>query len=464
MASSSAVETPTTTDPPLKRRRRWLFSIKIFLAVNALVFAIGAGTVYWRISRFEAAKREVERFGGKFVAAVKVPNFIPKWARWKWVETFYSQATVIQLSWATGSTQGFTNESLKIVAAFPTIETLDLGNASITDAGLVVLENLPNLVHLDLSGTQVTDAGVKFLEGHLQLKGLGLSRTEITDVALESVQKLPKVEWLALDDCPNITDQGIQSLRSLPMTCLFITSPQVTDASLSVVLQFPRLSHLSFDADRLSVSALNQLKSIESLESVEISEEGSGNDCLQSISEISSLKYLHLKNCSLGEAGTRQLHAITNLRWLTFENVQLTEGSVERIAEQNTLIMLSFRQTRIADQDLETLAPLAPTLATLNLINSGVTDSGLAHIRKFARLTTLRIGGDEFTDAGIEHLKGMKSLVRLDLRSTNITDACVPALRTLTALTHLSIDGTQLTENGETKLKQALPKLTIQKR
>jgi Leucine rich repeat len=57
-----------------------------------------------------------------------------------------------------------TDEGLKALAGFSSLESLDLdGNAQITDAGLKELYGLTSLQSLNLAGTKVTRAGVELL-------------------------------------------------------------------------------------------------------------------------------------------------------------------------------------------------------------------------------------------------------------------------------------------------------------
>ena len=73
------------------------------------------------------------------------------------------------------------------------LQTLDLGAANVTDAGLAYLEGLGQLQKLDLSHTKVDDAGLLHLKGLNSLKDLDLSFTKVTDEGVKTLQQgLPK--------------------------------------------------------------------------------------------------------------------------------------------------------------------------------------------------------------------------------------------------------------------------------
>ena len=108
-----------------------------------------------------------------------------------------------------------TDESLRTLAALPSLEEMSLqnhrftdkglsyltdkhslrrlcvglGGTQITDQGLIYLKGLHNLELLDLQGAKVTDAGLEHLKGMMNLKDLWLGSTEASGTALQ--QALP---------------------------------------------------------------------------------------------------------------------------------------------------------------------------------------------------------------------------------------------------------------------------------
>jgi Leucine-rich repeat (LRR) protein len=63
----------------------------------------------------------------------------------------------------------------------------------------------------------------------------------------------------------------------------------------------------------------------------------------------------------------------------------------------------------------------------------------------------------------LEHLKGLTGLRELDLVETQITDAGLAHFKNLTSLTLLWLAKTQVTHSGVQQLKQNLPNLTIRR-
>jgi hypothetical protein len=75
------------------------------------------------------------------------------------------------------------------------LTTLDLQTPLVTDDGVVFLAVLTNLQHLSLEGSQTTDAGLVHLQGLAGLKTLDLKGTRVTDAGLKNLQRaLPKTQ------------------------------------------------------------------------------------------------------------------------------------------------------------------------------------------------------------------------------------------------------------------------------
>ena len=96
--------------------------------------------------------------------------------------------------------------------AFQSLESLDLGDARITDHGVAAISRLPNLKMLKLEQTRIGDAGLALLCDNPRINFISLSATDVTDAGLAGV-----VDKLNAGMC--------QSLR--------ISSPKLTRAGLN---------------------------------------------------------------------------------------------------------------------------------------------------------------------------------------------------------------------------------------
>lgn len=88
----------------------------------------------------------------------------------------------------------------------------------------------------------------------------------------------------------------------------------------------------------------------------------------------------------------------------------------------------------VTDADLALLDALEPTLVSLNLGGTSITDEGVATLGRFSHLERLHLDRTATTDAGVEHLAGLSHLRYLNLYSTPVTDAALVTIARLPAL------------------------------
>ena len=66
------------------------------------------------------------------------------------------------------------------------LQSLDLRNCRVTDAGLAHILACPRLVYLDLSGTQISDAGLASLVKNKRYSFIGVSKTRVTPEGVDA--------------------------------------------------------------------------------------------------------------------------------------------------------------------------------------------------------------------------------------------------------------------------------------
>jgi hypothetical protein len=105
--------------------------------------------------------------------------------------------------WLTASARiqlgGFGDAQLSELAPIAAaLQSLDLGETAVTDAGLPTLAGMRALRRLHLDRTSITDAGLAHLAGLTNLESLNLHGTAITDAGLEHLSRLKRLRTLYL--------------------------------------------------------------------------------------------------------------------------------------------------------------------------------------------------------------------------------------------------------------------------
>ncbi len=116
----------------------------------------------------------------------------------------------------------------------------------------------------------------------------------------------------------------------------------------------------------------------------------------------------------------------------------------------------------VTDADLALLEPLKPTLASLNLSGTGVTDAGVAALGEYPRLARLNLGRTAVTDDGIASLTSLRELHYLNLYATGVTDRGLVSAASLPALESLYLWGTRVSPQAGALLAALRPGLAVE--
>ena len=233
MAAQPSSPAPDKPAPPKRRWFRLQFSLRALLLLMTLVCivcgawlnrAIRQRTAVRRFYELTAARDDSYPSGESAVTMTYryrgkneyYKPIVPKWQhplRDALGEEAFGEVTGVQLM-----RTAVTDDDLRLLAAVPTIEYVNLNSTQVTDAGLVHLRACPKLNMLQCDATPITDAGIAELTRHQNLASLSLSGTKITDAGLEHLAKLPKLKELWLRNTA-ITDAGYKKLQAALPNC-----------------------------------------------------------------------------------------------------------------------------------------------------------------------------------------------------------------------------------------------------
>ncbi len=144
--------------------------------------------------------------------------------------------------------------------------------------------------------------------------------------------------------------------------------------------------------------------------------------------------------------------------------LQKTGAKFERDdkAPEKPIIAVNLGVTQADNAALEPLKGFAK-VQKLTLNGTKITDAGLDHIKALGTLQKLYLVDTKLTDAGLEKLKDLKELKILSIAGTGMTDAGLEHLKGLPNLEIVFLHGTKATDEGIKKLKEALPKVKVEK-
>jgi hypothetical protein len=260
------------------------------------------------------------------------------------------------------------------VANFDRLESLHVGGANVTEAGITSLERLTRLRFLYLDDCPITDPALVHLKSLTRLEILSLNRTPVTDAGLVHLRGLTKLRVLELAST-QVGDAGLASLEGLvSLESLWLSRTKVGDAGLAHLSRLPRLWQLELDSTWITDAGLVDLRG------------------------MTSLEVLNLSHTQVSSPGLAQLRPLVGLMYLYLSRTPVTDDGLAHLARLTGLSLLVLSETRI-------------------------TDAGLAHLAGLTGLKDLWIDGTKVSDAGLRHLEGLTQLREVVAYHAQVTEA-----------------------------------------
>lgn len=196
---------------------------------------------------------------------------------------------------------------------------------------------------------------------------------------------------------------GIMHVRELPkLFQLFLDGTHITDAAMVPIGALSGLRNLRLDRTQISDRGLQHLAghvdmNLLSLNKTQITDAG-----VTHLAKMSRLDILGLGDTQVTDRAFDTIERMSQLRFLGLNGTQITDAGVERLATRTSLKQLFLGGIGVTDACLPKLQSL--DLEWLSLLETSVTDDGLASIRQFKNLVLLRITSPLITDRGLEHI------------------------------------------------------------
>lgn len=315
---SAPGEPLTPIEEPPASRNRFQFDLKMVLLLFLTVAsACGSLTIRWQ--------RERPRKNALAQLASLQANVID----------IRSHALSVDLSTCSRAPN---DEDLAVLAALSSLNSLEIADAPITDAGLAHLRGLTGLGLLYLSGTQITDAGLAQLRDLRRLEFLNLSRTRLTGSGLKELS-------------------GSTHLKHL-----FLRDSSVTDAGLAGLAGFQKLTVLDLSGTRVTGAGLVHLAGLPSLESINLTGTGVTDAGLSHLARLPNLKYLGLDNTWITDAGLAQLNGLTGITEINLSNTGVTDSGIEHLQKLRGLRNVWLAGTRVTDAGRKRLKDALPNV------------------------------------------------------------------------------------------------------
>ncbi|XP_022788726.1 uncharacterized protein LOC111328529 isoform X2 [Stylophora pistillata] len=262
---------------------------------------------------------------------------------------------------------------------------------------------------------------------HLSLKSCPL----ITDKALEAVGVLKRLKSLNLSQCSQLTDKcffhikGLSSLITLQMDMTKTTDRGVCHF-LENAASCPNLVNFSLCGTAITDNSLAAMSGLKALKILAVS--NTKISSLEVVQHLHLLENLNVSHCSI-----------------------LRDDSLTALENHPSLLSLNLLSSNISNNGLRHLQGLK--LSTLKLPNRlTITDEGLCNIQGLSLVSLDLSDYIHVTDLGVHSIANMTRLTQLSLSNTKLTDEGMKSLAALRELEELALDRTAITDEGCTVL------------
>jgi Leucine-rich repeat (LRR) protein len=323
------------------------------------------------------------------------------------------------------------------------LRRLYLARTPIDDTTVVrVVAAQPALEVLDLDGCAVGDSAARAAASLTGLRALNLARTGVTDEGGAALGELAQLEVLDLGST-RVGPHTIEAIRPLALRELFLDHTRVGPELASLDGYAPGL--VRFDASSLISykprdSDVGWLASAPNLVEVGLSGAAVHDELVARLATLPQLRVLRLAGTPISKRAVQSIAARTEL-----EEIDLADTPVDSVSAAALLALPRLRVLRLDGTPIDDAALSAtpgPELAELYLSRTHIDDAGTAMLEATPRLIALGLGETEIGDATLARVARLTSLHTLVLSSTRGSTKALAKLGALLALDHLYLDRT----------------------
>ena len=221
---------------------------------------------------------------------------------------------------------------------------------------------------------------------------------------------------------------------------------------------FQEVASVTLDGP-VTAETMAAIGSLDRLESIYFKNAPTIGGGLATLRGLSRLKRVNITSPAVTDADLAILGRSRNLELVWLTGADITDSGLSHLVGLSKLAALDLNDSpKLTDAVAENLVPTLPSLKSLELIGSAITDATLASLGRRPGLNSLDVSRTKVTDAGIAHLSSQIDLELLRLNDTAVTDEGIKNLKGLTRLRALHLDRTAITDAGMVHLG-AMPEL-----
>jgi Leucine-rich repeat (LRR) protein len=236
------------------------------------------------------------------------------------------------------------------------------GSGNITDAQLLCLKVFPRLRSLHFLFPHITGDKFAFLQGLNQLETLDLTESKLNDAGMRQIEGLAHLKCLFLIHA-RITDAGLEYLKGLSrLEALYLAKNNITGAGLECLNELTNLKNLDMANTYLTDDGLKHLRGLSKLQYLDLRNTSVTDAGLVHLKGLHQLKSLRIANTIITAAGLENIKELTNLQFLDLESTRITDAGLERLKGLQALQEIRLGRTNVGGDGVRNLQKALPQL------------------------------------------------------------------------------------------------------
>lgn len=282
---------------------------------------------------------------------------------------------------------------LKEITKIRGLQTLDLSETPADDQFLQAIKTHQTLSAVSLGGTAVTDCEVAKTVRASKWVSIGLDRTTVgreTFAAFGAVNTSGVVS-LSVSDCPNVNDESFSGFKALSnLVDLDLSRSKVSDKTIQLLANAGKLQVLGLAGTNITDIGAAHLGNCKALRILDISETSISTKGIGAFSLCAEIEYLNLSGLTLVSGLANALGTRQKLKGLILLDAKFNSDDLVKILQSCPSIeSLSLSKTTITDRVLVACAKLR-NLRELDIIDcSNVTALGIGELSRCKSLSHL---------------------------------------------------------------------------
>lgn len=375
-----------------------------------------------------------------------------------------TEPTLVRLSEMTNISELFLDSNslnmaaIRAIGRFPALTLLSLSHCQLGTREIQAIEDFQSLSRIRdirLSGNDLSDPnGLRVLARLTGLERLELSFTGLTSDGMEKISHLKNLQYLNISS-NKIGDHGFRVIDAFrkSLRSLHASSCAVTEAE--TVGDIEGLEFLNLMNNKLSVQTGASIGSMSWLKELYVSHEREDFSWSAQFASMSTLRKLYLSGCPISAETMESFGKIRSLSDLHISGCRVTDVGLAALSKESKLRRLDASNNPISERGFGAISEIA-SLKEVWISGATVSDESATLLSRATQICLLGLGRSRVSALGAQKLSCLQGLERLALGSTTIGDDGVATLHQLPRLHTLEVESCGLSADGARHISKIL--------